>query len=410
MQPPRSGALALFEATGKFQNSKTRNLSPRLKTVVFGGALMALAACNQGLDWDMRGNFGDAYSTSSAVQQASKPAPAPDNRGVVSYPSYQVVLARQGDTVRDVAGRVGVDATALAKYNGIQPDVKLRQGELLALPNRVAEPSAATGAPTEAIDITTIAGSAIERSSTAPQQNTNINTAKPSETSPKKPEPIRHRVASGETAYSISRLYNVNVKSLAEWNGLGSDLSVREGQFLLIPLPAEQAAPQKVEVVKQPGTGSATPVPPSASEALPKPVPVKAPEEVKAPDLSMSEKEAAKATRFSMPVQGSIIRAYSKGKNDGIDIGATAGSAVKAADAGTVAAITTNTDGVTIVVLRHADGLLTIYANVEGVSIKKGDKVKRNQAIAKVRNGNPSYLHFEVRKGFDSVDPMPYLS
>jgi len=26
-----------------------------------------------------------------------------------------------------------------------------------------------------------------------------------------------------------------------------------------------------------------------------------------------------------------------------------------------------------------------------------------------LRTGNDSYVHFEVRKGFDSVDPTPYL-
>jgi len=26
-----------------------------------------------------------------------------------------------------------------------------------------------------------------------------------------------------------------------------------------------------------------------------------------------------------------------------------------------------------------------------------------------VRSGESSYLHFEVRKGFESVDPLPYL-
>ena len=42
----------------------------------------------------------------------------------------------------------------------------------------------------------------------------------------------------GETAYTIARLYNVSAKSLAEWNGLGPDLAVREGQYLLIPVVA----------------------------------------------------------------------------------------------------------------------------------------------------------------------------
>ena len=76
---------------------------------------------------------------------------------------------------------------------------------------------------------------------------------------------------------------------------------------------------------------------------------------------------------------------------------------------GTVAAITKNTEGVPIVVIRHADNLLTVYGGIDGVTVAKGATVKRGQSIAKVRTGNPAFVHFEVRQGFDSVDPMKYL-
>ncbi|MFW5655922.1 MAG: murein hydrolase activator EnvC family protein, partial [Roseicyclus sp.] len=111
-----------------------------------------------------------------------------------------------------------------------------------------------------------------------------------------------------------------------------------------------------------------------------------------------------------MPAQGSIIRGYQKGKNDGIDIAARAGSQVRAAADGTVAAITRDTDQVPILVLRHEDNLLSVYANIDGIAVEKGDRVSRGQAVATVREGSPAFLHFEVRKGFESVDPMPYLT
>lgn len=47
--------------------------------------------------------------------------------------------------------------------------------------------------------------------------------------------------------------------------------------------------------------------------------------------------------------------------------------------------------------------------NIDAISVKKGDSVKAGQAIAKVRAGAQG-LHFRVRKGYDSVDPMPYLN
>ena len=110
-----------------------------------------------------------------------------------------------------------------------------------------------------------------------------------------------------------------------------------------------------------------------------------------------------------MPVNGKIIRGYVKKTNDGIDIAAPAGTVVIAAAAGTVAAVTKDTSGIPIIVIRHADGVLTVYAGVDGVTLTKGAAVKRGQAIAVVRTGSPSFLHFEVRQGVDSVDPMPYL-
>ncbi|MDN8966508.1 hypothetical protein Q0P08_15595, partial [Staphylococcus aureus] len=50
-------------------------------------------------------------------------------------------------------------------------------------------------------------------------------------------------------------------------NGLGADLTVREGQFLLVPPAGSGAAPTRV--VTAPGVGSPTPLPPSASAPLP---------------------------------------------------------------------------------------------------------------------------------------------
>jgi multidrug efflux pump subunit AcrA (membrane-fusion protein) len=76
---------------------------------------------------------------------------------------------------------------------------------------------------------------------------------------------------------------------------------------------------------------------------------------------------------------------------------------------GTVAAITKDTEQVPILVLRHPDGLMTVYANIDKISVAKGDTVKRGQTIAQIRSGGDGYLHFEVRQGFDSVDPVPYL-
>lgn len=378
--------------------------------LMLGAAAVALTAC-QDMDFDLRNN--GANTSAAAVGARSAPRPQADDRGIISYPGYQVAVARRGDTVDSVAARLGLPADELAAYNGIPQGVTLRPGEIVALPRRVAEPSPATGSvttgpiqPPETIDITAIASGAIDRASgqttvvTEPETGTKVAVGE---------QPVRHKVRRGETAYSISRLYGVSVSALADWNGLGPDLSVREGQYLLIPVATGSPEPVTGDPTP-PGTQSPVPTPPSAAEPLPEDEPPAA----SAPDTPLPSPNLAKdkttsSARLQMPLTGPIIRAYDRKKNEGIDIAADAGATVRAAADGEVAAITRDTDQVPILVLRHDGDLLTVYANLDGISVKKGDKVKRGQSIAKVRAGTPSFLHFEVREGFESVDPAPYL-
>ncbi|MEM9498280.1 MAG: peptidoglycan DD-metalloendopeptidase family protein [Pseudomonadota bacterium] len=378
--------------------------------MLLGG--VCLAGCSTPLDLDMRGNFGNAPSTADAARNASAERPTPDSRGIISYPSYQVAVARRGDTVSSLASRIGVDAATLARFNGVQPDDTLREGEVIALPGRVSEPAGGPLVPAGQVDVTVLAGNAIDDA-----QSGSSAQSKPLNARQSGVEPVRHQVARGETAYSIARLYNVSVRSLGEWNGLGTDFAVREGQFLLIPVALPQAASQPVQTTvlttQAPGQGSPTPTPPSASQPLPdeQTVPAAQPVETNAaPDLGSDAPTPASDARMVFPVRGDIIREYSKGRNDGIDIAAAPGTAVKAADNGTVAAITTDTNGIPIIVLKHADNLLTVYSNVENVTVKKGDRVSRGGKLAEIRSDGTAAVHFEVREGFDSVDPMPYLN
>lgn len=428
LSPPRSRA-----ATG-------------LRLAGMGTAMLLLGACSFGagkpFDWDFRPK---GVSTADAARSASESRPTPDGRGVISYPGYQVAVAQRGDTVASLASRVGVDPAELARYNAMQPTNSLREGEIMALPRRVAESSpmatsgGIVGGPIKsgAVDVTSIAGNAINKAGATPATNTaGWQSGAASASQAPGVEPARHQVARGETAYTIARAYNVTAKDLAEWNSLDANLSVREGQYLLIPVTAAATAavsgtPVAAAPITAPGAGSPTPVPPSAAKPLPakdeapvatapkvatgaKPLSSNptaiAPPAASKPvaDLGAS-RTAASGSKFGMPVSGQIIRGYSKGKNDGIDIGAGAGASVAAAGDGTVAAITKNTEGVPIVVIRHADNMLTVYGGIDAVSVAKGATVKRGQSIAKVRAGSPSFVHFEVRKGFDSVDPSGYL-
>ncbi len=386
-------------------NRQRRLIALRLTTVMPFVGLLALSACDNPMDWDLR-NPTNGLSTTEAARQATLQRPQPDARGVLSYPTYQVAIARRGDTVASVAQRVGIPAQDLAQHNALTPETTLRADEVLALPSRVAA-APAPGGSADRIDITTLAGGAIARAE-AGQTTGGAGAAQAQPAASQSREPTRHRVQRGETAFSIARLYNVTPRALADWNGLGPDMMIREGQYLLIPM-ADPTRPVQAAAVTAPGQGSATPPPPSAAQPLPQertPTVTAAPS---SPDLGSQRTAASSPARFAMPVQGSIIRAYQKGRNDGIDIGAPAGTPVTAAANGTVAAITRDTDQVPILVIRHTGNLLTVYANVDNIRVERGATVTRGQTIASVRAGSPSFVHFEIRDGIESVDPMTYL-
>ena len=369
---------------------------------------IALTGCTDtsGFDFDFRRN---QYNTADAALKATEARPKPDEKGIINYPTYQVAVARRGDTLRSLANRIGMDADSLAKYNGTSPDAQLRQGEVVSLPSKVASsvpaPSDVTTSTLDGgndVNITELAQTAI---------GTSTPSAKPSTNQPGK-DPIRHRVERGETAYTIARLYRVSVRSLAEWNGLDSNLNIREGQYLTIPVASEEPAKPVAAKPKvtAPGTGTPTPTPPSAKAPLPvAPVAPATPTVSKPAPVVQKPVAAPTGGKMAYPVQGKIIREYVKGKTDGIDLSAPVGTSIVAADKGTVAAITADADQVPIVVIKHDNGVLTVYANVGDIKVAKGAAVSRGQKIGSIRDGNPAYLHFEVRRGFDSVDPMDFL-
>ncbi|MFY0595968.1 MAG: peptidoglycan DD-metalloendopeptidase family protein [Cognatishimia sp.] len=387
----------------------------KARLVLAVSAFAVMSACSGPVDLDLRDMFGQRLDTSEAAVGATAERPTPDARGIISYPNYQVAVARRGDTVSDVANRVGIDAATLASYNAVKTNDPLREGEIIALPSRVSEPAAGQVVSPTNVDIASLAGSAIDNA--APAVETDTLDAAPVQVTEDTQigyEPVRHKVQRGETAFTISRLHNVSVRSLAEWNGLGKDFTIRENQILLIPpaqpsAPSESPRPQARSETSAPGQGSPTPVPPSAATPLPDEKPSTQVEKPAAQDLSKTQtKPVNSGAKMSFPVNGKIIRTYAKGKNNGIDMSASAGTPVVAAADGTVAAITTDADGVKILVVRHADNIMTVYYNVDTISVAKGAKVKRNAKIAQIP-AKDNFVHFEVRKGFDSIDPMPFL-
>ena len=117
--------------------------------------------------------------------------------------------------------------------------------------------------------------------------------------------------------------------------------------------------------------------------------------------------------RFRWPIRGPILHKFKSGDNDGIDIVASVGEWVHAAADGVC--IYAGEDMKTygkLLVIRHADGYVTAYADNSELDVKEGDPVKRGQIIAKAgASGEASspMLHFELRKDGKPIDPTKYL-
>ena len=393
----------------------------RIYTLAAGAAFLTLASCGpNGFDPDLRGMMPGALNTADAASTAA-PRPQPDSRGLITFPDYQIAVARTGDTPATIAARLGLGADELARHNALPANATLNMGQTLVLPRRVASGTSApaTGATATRQVSTTgqvsdpFAGQGVYRPEVPGRSGSGpapAATSTPAATAASVGgQPQQHVVASGETAWSISRKYGVSVQDLAQWNGLPSNMSVRVGQRLVVPKPG-QSAPDATSVTTAPGSGSPTPRPPSSAEPLPredtapasKPAPTP-----DGPDLGATRTAASGGGKFSMPVPGAIIRVYEKGKNDGIDIAAPTGTPIKAAGAGSVAAITEDSSGTPIVVLRHDGGLMTVYTGFGSLGIEKGASIAKGQELGKA--GKSGFVHFEVRRGFESTDPEDFL-
>ena len=120
---------------------------------------------------------------------------------------------------------------------------------------------------------------------------------------------------------------------------------------------------------------------------------------------------------FTWPVRGPVVQDTCSNSSDqhydGISIAAPEGANVKAAADGVVAYAGDELKGYgNLVVIRHSNGWMTAYAFNSELSVKRGDQVRRGQSIAVVgRIGAMAFpqLHFEIRRGSESINPLDYL-
>ncbi len=97
--------------------------------------------------------------------------------------------------------------------------------------------------------------------------------------------------------------------------------------------------------------------------------------------------------------------------NNGIDIRTDVGSKVKSVFNGEVVGTQYIPGYDYMIILKHGD-YYSVYSNLEGVNVKKGDPVKINQEIGKVSTNwdtHTSELHFEIWKDKTRLNPSEWV-
>ena len=203
-----------------------------------------------------------------------------------------------------------------------------------------------------------------------------------------------HIVKKGDTLYSIAREHNVDVASLTRKNNLQAPYTLYVGQKLALSGSSYKQARAKTQ--------------PKAKASI---------STKRAAQTSSYTPPKNRTAKFMWPVKGTVISGFGvigKGrKNDGINIKAARGAAVKAADKGTVAYAGNELKGFgNLILIKHPDGWITAYAHNEKLLVRKGQKVIKGEKIATVGSTggvNSPQLHFEVRAGKKAVNPRKYL-
>jgi lipoprotein NlpD len=200
--------------------------------------------------------------------------------------------------------------------------------------------------------------------------------------------PQSYIVRPQDTLYSIAWRHDLDFRDLARWNNLGADFHISVGQILVLSGPTRAAAPVA------PGTRP-NEVP---QMAKPLPLPSAPPAAVRATSKWVWPTERAAAP---LPVPGG-----------GILLAGKLGQDVRAANAGRVVYTGSGLRGYgNLIIIKHADSLLSAYAHNREMLVRDGQEVAAGQVIAHMGMGPQQLplLYFEIRQNGKPIDPLPYL-
>ena len=230
-----------------------------------------------------------------------------------------------------------------------------------------------------------------------------------------------HIVEPGESLIGIAHKHGISLVALARMNNIQPYTKINIGDRLKVPGGRHVAERQVQPKVPAPAPHVAQPRTVPAEKVASVPVQnarMVTPETHATTESVTKTAEAAGGMpSFRWPVKGRIIASFGPrpngGQNDGINLAVPAGTPIKAADDGVVAYAGNELKGYgNLVLIRHANGFVSAYANASELMVKRGDTIKRGQVIAHAgQTGNVTspQLHFEIRKGSTPVDPTKYL-
>lgn len=261
----------------------------------------------------------------------------------------------------------------------------------------------------------------------------------------------KHIVEAGETLSGIAQYYHTGIYELAILNQIEPPFRIYVGQSITIPNspkgPVQLAAFKRSAQIKQedliPPYGSSPTSPPRDFQRAPitsneanflkvkpgiKPLSqrklVALPSsktksrQTKKVELGVSLPPVGKGSPFIWPVEGKLVSKFGvKGeglRNDGVNIVAPRGTVVRAARPGAVAYAGNELRGFgNLLLIKHGNNWVTAYAHNETLLVRRGERVRQGQVIARVgSSGNvvQPQLHFEIRKGNTAVDPLHQIS
>jgi lipoprotein NlpD len=272
-------------------------------------------------------------------------------------------------------------------------------------------------AVTAACLLLVLAACATRSQKPAPVAEAKVSRPAPSRSAAAKPPPAKpppaatavrrsgdfYTVKPGDTLYSIALEHGADYREVAQWNGLDDPTLILVGQQLRVSPPPGHSIP-----------GAAAQIgrvqPPVRVEARPLESPLPPP--AKSASAVQQSKQEPVAAQFVWPARGKILAEFGEPRRKGIDIDGNPGDPVVAAAAGRVTYTGTGIPGMgKLVVIKHNNGYITVYAHNRDIVVKEQQQVARGEKIAELgsTDSDRPKLHFQIRKGADAVDPLRYL-